>query len=436
MPIFDQGYQHWKGPLSGHAWRWLAVARHGVRAQMKSRIVRLLLLAAWLPALALIVVLAVWGLLEQRAESVLTFLGRLLPAGMVAEPQEYRTAVWTVAYGFFFKAELTCLLFLVMAVGPNLISRDLRFNAFPLYFSRPLRRIDYFAGKLGVIGFFLAATVLVPAVAAYVFGVAFSLDLSVVRDTHRVLWASILYSVVILLSVGTLMLALSSLSRRTIYVGLAWVALWLISVSVSGILIGVRSETTRRQITEEKMAGWLEKNPPPPGIQMYGMYPMYRSAANTRQDQRGERKPRPEEEKQRTEEQKRNEWQQAWWQAYSRSRAEAEAIDLEENRDDWRPVCSYPTNLNRIGDLLLNSDAAWVTFGRAVERPRAAFGPVGRLARGRPNPVEERPANDRLLADRMVWQYPWYWSGGILAGLMLLSVGILSRRVKSLDRLK
>ena len=40
MPIFDQGYQHWTGPLSGHAWRWLAVARHGVRATLKNRVVR------------------------------------------------------------------------------------------------------------------------------------------------------------------------------------------------------------------------------------------------------------------------------------------------------------------------------------------------------------------------------------------------------------
>ena len=31
MPIIDQGYQHWSGELSGHAWRWLAIARHGVR---------------------------------------------------------------------------------------------------------------------------------------------------------------------------------------------------------------------------------------------------------------------------------------------------------------------------------------------------------------------------------------------------------------------
>ena len=31
MPIFDQGYQHWQGKLSGHAWRWLSITRQGVR---------------------------------------------------------------------------------------------------------------------------------------------------------------------------------------------------------------------------------------------------------------------------------------------------------------------------------------------------------------------------------------------------------------------
>jgi ABC-2 type transport system permease protein len=429
MPIFDQGYQHWKGPLSSHAWRWLAVARHGVRAQLKSRIVRLLLLAAWLPAIALIVVLALWGLLEQRVESVLGLLGRLLPQGMVTDPQQYRTAVWTVSYAFFFQTELFLSLFLVMGVGPNLISRDLRFNALPLYFSRPLRRADYFCGKLGVIGFFLAATILVPALAAYALGVGFSLDLGVVRDTYRILLASILYSGVILISAGTLMLALSSLSRRTIYVGLAWVGLWFISSSVSSILIAIRAETARHQITDERMSRWLQENPPPAGIEMMGSFPINRNPGSRRPARPGD--PQfPEEEAQRK-------WQGAFWEARSRYHSEAVATDLEESRTDWRPVCSYPSNLVRIGDLLLDTDSAWVTFGRAVEQPRAAFGPtVNRFSGGRPDPALNRPVNERLLADRMAWQFPWYWSGGVLTALLVLSVLILMRQVKTLDRLK
>ena len=46
------------------------------------------------------------------------------------------------------------------------------------------------------------------------------------------------------------------------------------------------------------------------------------------------------------------------------------------------------------------------------------------------------PANERMLADRTVWQFPWYWSAGALGGLWLLSVLVLMTRIKSLDRLK
>ena len=67
MPIFDQGYQHWSGKLSGHAWRWLAITRHGIRAGAKGRMLRIVLLVAWVPALALATMLALWGLIERKA---------------------------------------------------------------------------------------------------------------------------------------------------------------------------------------------------------------------------------------------------------------------------------------------------------------------------------------------------------------------------------
>ena len=118
--------------------------------------------------------------------------------------------MWTVAYSFFFQTELYFIMLLVTLAGPNLISLDLRYNALPLYFSRPVTRLDYFLGKLGVIAALVAAVAVLPAVAAYVLGVCFSLDLTVVRDTWRLLPASILYGLVIVVSAGTLMLALSS----------------------------------------------------------------------------------------------------------------------------------------------------------------------------------------------------------------------------------
>lgn len=437
MPIFDQGYQNWKGELSGHGWRWLAVARHGVKAQLQSRVVRLLLLVAWLPAIALVTVLTLWGLLEQQAEGVITFLQRLLPPEVVAQPRDYRAAIWTVAYSYFFKAELICSLFLVLVVGPNLVSRDLRFNAFPLYFSRPLRRIDYFVGKLGVIGFFLAATAVVPAVGAYLLGVAFSLDLGVVRDTHHLLWGGILYGLAITVSSGTLMLALSSLSRRSVYVGLGWAGLVFLSHMLSSALTGIREGTEHRQIVQEGIRTWVRENPPPPGVEMRGAYPIMRyaptrsKAVSTTPTEGTRRSDTP---KPTDEERAREEWYGAWSEEMAELQAKADAARAAQAPTDWRPLLSYANNLDRLGDFLLDTDHAWLMLGRVVERPRQIVGPMTRR-RGGPA-VASGPPNDRRLADRMVWQFPWYWSAGALAGVSLMSVFVLSRRVKSLDRLK
>src|SRR5262245_61244653 len=135
MPIFDQGYQHWRGPLAGHAWRWLAISRHGVRVQLKSWILRILLLLAWMPALALVAAVALWGLVERKREGVLGFAANLLPADVLLGPRAYRSAAWTLAYSTFFKVEMFFIMLLVVVTGPSLISRDLRFNALPLYFA-------------------------------------------------------------------------------------------------------------------------------------------------------------------------------------------------------------------------------------------------------------------------------------------------------------
>ena len=92
MPIFDQGYQHWNGPLSGHAWRSVAIARHGVRIGMQRRVFRSMLLIALLPAVALAAVLAMWAIVERKltiAEPILDFLrsNGLLDQEVLARPQ-------------------------------------------------------------------------------------------------------------------------------------------------------------------------------------------------------------------------------------------------------------------------------------------------------------------------------------------------------------
>ncbi|MFL5243673.1 MAG: hypothetical protein ACJ8FY_16340 [Gemmataceae bacterium] len=400
MPIFDQGYQHWKGELAGHAWRWLAITQQGMRTGMKNRILRYLVACSALPAILLTFVLALWGLVERKTESIMGLAEGIvgffpfLNRSILLDPVQYRGMVWTLSYNLFLSIELFLSMVAVLLVGPSLISQDLRFNAIPLYLSRPVRRIDYFFGKLGVIGYFLSMTIIAPSLLAWFCGLLFSLDITLIRDTYLILLSAVGFGLLVVFSAGLLMLALSSLSRRSLYVGIAWLAIWFISGITGTALEGAsQSERAMRRYRyqSQKMA---QTNRPPnaPGqIVGPGQGPV---------PQRGHGPGGP-----------------GMFPPAGQDPAEQELIDEEMAyaRKDWRPLFSYTANLSRVGKVLLDTDTAW--------KKLADFIPPG-------------PQREYFLLENLGYQYPWYWSGGILAGLMGISVCILNFRVKSLDRLR
>jgi ABC-2 type transport system permease protein len=376
MPIFDQGYQHWKGQLSGHGWRWLAIARHGVRIGLQGRVFRIVLLISLLPAIVLAAVLCLWSLIERKNDLVAPiaqFLStmRILGPSVVADPRHYRLEVWTLCYNYFFSTELTLSMILIVLVGPSLISQDLRFNALPLYLSRPLRRIDYLLGKLGVIGAFLGLAIIVPCLLTYGLGLLFSLDVTIVRDTYRLLFASVAYGLVIIVCSGMLILALSSLSRNSRYVALFWVSLWIVGGLASTILEGF----------------------------YYGQIAIAHASGPSEM-------PTNREERRRRMEAIREQQQ---------SRAEELQAQMSEaSKTDWRPLLSYTANLSRVGRELLGTDAAYQKL----------------------SDLEPQQLRRRVVLSGSGPLYPWYWSAGVLAGIFALSLGILSLSVRSLDRLR
>lgn len=238
MPIFDQGYQHWNGKLTSQAWRWWAVTRHSVQMQLRSKLVRLLMIICFAPALALVSFIILWSMFEQGNTSIRTLLAFFnFPDQLLNAPDVYRKAVWTLAFHFFFFVQYFLLMILVMLVGPNLISKDIRFNALPLYLSRPLRRWEYFFGKLGVIAFFVFTVTAGPAVLAWVLGILFSLKLSIITEMLPLLWGILLVSLLISLVYGLWMLALSSLSRNSRFVSIMWFAWWLLTSALWIMLV-------------------------------------------------------------------------------------------------------------------------------------------------------------------------------------------------------
>jgi ABC-2 type transport system permease protein len=378
MPIFDQGYQHWSGQLSPHAWRWLAITRHGIRLGMQNRILRILILLAWLPAVVLGFVLCVWGLIERKSEMIAPILDWLpFTPQMLADPISYRKEAWTLSFDYFLLTELRFSMILVLIVGPGLISQDLRFNALPLYFSRPVRRIDYFLGKLGIVSYFLGMVLIVPSLIAYVLGLVFSLDLTIIRDTYRMLFASIGYGILMTLSISLLILALSSLSRYSRYIALLWVGVWFVS-GIAAMVLFLVNEEQRSMAQRENQAQQMQYRNLPP-----------RTPEEFAKEQEAQRE------------------QQRRWE-------EMRAEELRRKQRDWRPMISYTENLSRVGTQMLGTDACWERLAQDEQ------------------PEHRQPFLDEHLGPR----YPWYWSAVVLAVLFGLSICILNFRVKSLDRLR
>jgi ABC-2 type transport system permease protein len=389
MPIFDQGYQHWSGQFSPQTWRWLAIARHGVRLGMQNRVLRIVTLLAWLPAVAMGFILCMWGLVERKSPLVEVFL-QFLPftPKMLADPMAYRSVVWTLSYELFMLTEVRFAMILVLIVGPSLISQDLRFNALPLYFSRPVRRIDYFLGKLGTVAYFMGMVLIVPSLVAYLLGLIFSLDMTIIRDTYRILLASIGYGVIMTLSISMLILALSALTRNSRFVALFWVCVWFVSFGAAQAVMLIDEE--QRQNANQQRA--ME---------------MYSKQQQLQQEQQQQHLQPAEAHEERR---KRD---LALRDAQQKFEEDAEAEELRLAKKDWRPMISYATNLTRIGSQLLGADASW-----------------DKLA-------QDSPGEKETIA--RMWRgprYPWYWSAILLAVLFGFSVCILNFRVKSLDRLR
>ena len=66
MPVFEQGYKHWEGDLSGHLWRWWTIARQGIRVALQGWMLRILTMLAMTPAVALVGVFVLWGFVVWR----------------------------------------------------------------------------------------------------------------------------------------------------------------------------------------------------------------------------------------------------------------------------------------------------------------------------------------------------------------------------------
>ena len=212
--IYDIGYRHYEGARLGRRGAVGAIANAGVRAIFGlGRSGR----AKILP----------WGaVVLGLAPAVVAVAIRVL-AGDILELYSYDNYLWGIG--------LLMPIF-VAAQAPELVVNDIRHRVLPLYFSRPISRLDYVVAKLGALSVGLLALTLLPVLILFVGRVLAAEDVlgalgEEIGSLPAIVGTGLIHAVVL----ASLGLAICSLAARRAYAAGAVLAVFLVGGVIGAI---------------------------------------------------------------------------------------------------------------------------------------------------------------------------------------------------------
>ena len=129
--------------------------------------------------------------------------------------------------------------FVTVYVGAGLIANDRRGNALQIYLSKPLTRAEYVFGKMAILMTFLLMVTWLPAMLLLLVQVSFAGSFEFLLDNLYLFPAITLFSFVQAATVSAAMLALSSLSNSSRFVGIIYAGLIFFSDALFGVLRAV-----------------------------------------------------------------------------------------------------------------------------------------------------------------------------------------------------
>jgi ABC-2 type transport system permease protein len=128
------------------------------------------------------------------------------------------------------------LLTFIAAQAPELVSRDLRSHCLPLYFARPIRRIDYPAAKLAALFLACLAMIEIPLLLLYLGTITQVHGGSAIWSQTRALIPGLVLGVAWALVLAGLGLLLASLSGRRAYATGAIAIFFFLSLTLATLL--------------------------------------------------------------------------------------------------------------------------------------------------------------------------------------------------------
>jgi len=214
VPIHDQGYRRYGGDKIANGRAWLVIAGAGIRTFITRRAFLGLLLASWMPFFARALQIYASANLPQASFLTLT-------------PETFRE---------FLEQQGIFVFFITVYVGSGLIANDRRANALQIYLSKPLTRTEYVLGKLAVLMTFLLLVTWIPGLLLLLVQVLFAGSFTFLVDNLYLFPAITLVAFIETSVAAVSMLALSSLSNSSRYVGILYTSLIFFSQALFGVL--------------------------------------------------------------------------------------------------------------------------------------------------------------------------------------------------------
>jgi len=222
MTIREKGYHSWDGQLQPSTLQWLPMFFNGIKAAFKKKFAKGVFIFCVIPFFVFLIGIYVSTRPELR---MMREIVRLLND----EPRFFNI--------FLTNGTLTFMFVLLGAfMGAELISQDVKFNSFPLYFARPLDRKDYIFGKFSILMFYYLLFSLVPGILLFIFKIIFTGKLAIGFNT---LLGLIIVPPVVAFYIASIVLLLSSFSRSARHVKIFIFITYFLTQGISELLVEI-----------------------------------------------------------------------------------------------------------------------------------------------------------------------------------------------------
>ncbi len=218
MAIYDQSYTPWAGTYTSRAARIRAMIAMELALPFRS---------TWV----LIVVLSAFAIVGSWLIILFLISSAQVPPVFAVGNRIYREE--------FFNNTLFSMILMVLSatVGASLISRDVRHRALIMYFSRSITRADYLLGKFLALVLFLMFVTLVPGLLLFLGQLGMSLERVGAVERLEDLGSILLHSLILTVPMSAVVLAFSSMTKRTYLAAILWVTFYFLSMTLSPTLV-------------------------------------------------------------------------------------------------------------------------------------------------------------------------------------------------------